>query len=299
VRRRSDLAAYVAMRGALAAVRVLPRPVALAAGATIGRAARDLLRLRRRVTDDNLAAAFPELSAADRARIARGVYAHFGRMAVDSLRLSAVGPQAIVPLVAASDFFRLIDELLARRRGVILLTGHVGNWELGAACVAARGYRVAGVVKPPANRYVARHAERVRERLGIETIPMPEAREGVPEALAANKIVGLVADQGALRSNTWSPFFDRPTKTPPGPGLFAVRSGAPVIFGAFIARPDGGYEIVSEVLAEEVTGKPEDAVQQIADAFRARLEALVRRVPDQYLWTHRLWKHQPPPLAAP
>jgi len=299
VRRRSDLAVYAAMRAALAAVRVLPRPLALAAGAAIGRAAGDVLRLRRRVTDDNLAVAFPELPRAVRARIGRGVYAHFGRMAVDSLRLSAFGPRAVVPFVSAGDFVRLLDDRLPRGRGVIVLTGHVGNWELGGAYVAARGYRVAGVVKPPANPYVARHAERVRERLGIETIPMPEARAGVMGALKANKVVALVADQGALRSTVWSPFFGRPTKTPPGPGLFAVRSGAPVIFGAFIARPDGGYELVGELLAEEVTGAPEDAVQWVADAFRARLEALVRRVPCQYLWTHRLWKHQPPPPGAP
>ena len=299
MRRRSDLAVYTAMRAALAAVRVLPRPVALAAGAAIGRAAGAVLRLRRRVTDDNLALAFPELSPAVRARIARGVYAHFGRMAVDSLRVSAMGPRAVVPFVTGGDFVRLLDDRLPRGRGVIVLTGHVGNWELGGAYVAARGYPLAAVVKPPANRYVARHAERVRERLGIETIPMPEARAGVLEALKANKVVALVADQGALRSTVWSPFFGRPTKTPPGPGLFAVRSGAPVLFGTMVALPGGGYELFAEVLVEEASGDADAAVQRIADAFRARLEALVRRVPDQYLWTHRLWKHQPPPPGAP
>lgn len=298
MRRRSDLAAYAAMRAALAAVRLLPRPVALAAGAAVGRAARRA-GLRRRVTDQNLALAFPDLPPAERSRIARGVYRHFGRMAVDSLRLSALGPRALVPHVTGGDCVRLLEERLPRGRGVIVLTGHVGNWELAGAYVAARGFPLAAVVKPPANPYVARHAERVRERLGIETIPMPEARVGVPEALKANKIVALVADQGALRSTIWSPFFGRPTRTPPGPGLFAARSGAPVLFGALVARPGDGYELFGELVAEEVRGEAGEVTRRIANEFRARLEALVRRVPEQYLWTHRLWKHDPPAPGAP
>jgi KDO2-lipid IV(A) lauroyltransferase len=284
------------MRAALAGAALLPRPLALAGGAALGRAARDLLGLRRRVTDDNLARAFPDLSPLERDRLARRVYAHFGRMAVDSLRLSALGPRALVPHVVGGDCVRLLEERLPRGRGVIVLTGHIGNWELAGAYVAARGFPVAAVVKPPANRYVAAHAERVRRRLGIETIPLPEARVGVPEALRAGKAVALVADQGALRSDVWSPFFGQPTKTPPGPGLFAARSGAPVLFGALVAR-GRAYELMGEVVEEEVAGGADEAVQHIADAFRARLEALVRRFPDQYLWTHRLWKHQPAPAA--
>ncbi len=293
MKRPSDLPAYLAMRAALAGVRVLPRPLALAAGAAGGWAAY-ALGMRRRVTEDNLAAAFPELPAEVRARIARRVYEHFGRMAVDSLRLSASGPAALVPHVTGGETVRIVRDALARGRGCIILTGHIGNWELAGAYLAATGFPLAAVVKPPSNPYMARHTERVRERLGIESVDMPEAKVVIPQVLRRNRAVALVADQGALRSNIWAPFFGRPTKTPAGPGLFALRSGAPVLFGGLVATGGGRYELIGEVLVEEASGEVDEVAQRIAEAFRAKLEALVRRYPEQYLWTHRLWKQQPP-----
>ncbi len=181
--------------------------------------------------------------------------------------------------------------------GAIVLTGHLGNWELAAAWAAAIGIPVAGVVKPPSNPWVADLVERSRRRMGIETIPMPEARAVVPAALAAGKLVGLVADQGAMRSQTWVPFFGRPTQTAEGPGLFAFRTGAPVVFAAFVAEADGGYRGYAELLAESVPGDAPGAIARVATLFRQRLEAAVRLAPEQYLWTHRLWGRQPP--AAP
>jgi KDO2-lipid IV(A) lauroyltransferase len=153
------------------------------------------------------------------------------------------------------------------------------------------------VVKPPANPWVARYAEGSRRRLGIETIPMAEARSGVAAALRGGKAVALVADQGAMRGSTWAPFFGRPTKTPEGPGLFAARSGAPVLFGALVALDGGGYRAVLDVLEETAAGDARQVIQRVADRFRARLEEEVRRYPEQYLWTHRLWKRVLP--AAP
>lgn len=292
MRRRSDYPAFLALRAAGLLMMAAPRSVSRALAAGLGRAAR-LAGLRRRVTDENLRIAFPELTAAKRGELAARVYAHFGRMAVDSLRLSAGGPKAVVPLVSGGESAAVIREGLKRGRGVIVLTGHVGNWELAGSYIAACGIPLSAVVKPPSNPWIAADADAVRRRLGIETIPMPEARTGVMHALRANRAVALVADQGALRSEIWSPFFGRPTRTPAGPGLFAARSGAPVVFGVFIAK-GGGYELQVRMLADEVTGDARNAGQVIADQYRAALEAVVRQVPEQYLWTHRLWKQAPP-----
>lgn len=293
MRRRSDLAAYAAMWGAITLAGALPRPVALYLGGTLGLAAR-AVGMRRRVTDANLASAFPELSSAERTQIARGVYRHFGRMTVDSLLLSSKGPGAVMPFVDGGEVLQLLDRALALGRGALVLTGHIGNWELAGAYVAARGYPVSAVVKPPSNPYIAARADRVRRRLGIETIPLPEARVRIPGELARNRVVALVADQGAARSNIWSPFFGRPTRTPVGPGLFAARTGSPVVFGAMIATGGGRYRLFGEIVTEHSSGDAQTLIQTIADDFRRRLETLVRQYPDQYLWTHRLWKHQPP-----
>ncbi len=298
MRRRSDYPAYLAMRALLAAVSPWPRPLALAGGAALGRAARDLLGLRRRVADENLAAAFPALAAPERAALARRTYEHFGRVATDSLRLTAGGAPAVVPFVRAVEGEDLLRALAARGRGVIVLAGHHGNWELAATWAAAVGLPLAAVVKPPSNPWVADFIERQRRRMGVETIAMPEARSRVPQALAEGKLVGLVADQGAMRSGTWVPFFGRPTQTPEGPGRFAALTGAPVVFGGFVAEPDGRYAGFVELLEESPRGEAAELVLRIATLYRQRLEAAVRRSPEQYLWTHRLWGRQPPAPAA-
>ena len=297
MRRKSDLAAYVGMRTALAVMKRLPRHLALGAGAVAGRAAWRL-GLRRAVTEENLRIALPDLGTAERRALGRRVYEHFGRMAVDSLRLAASGPPALLPYVSGGETVALVRDALAKGRGAIILTGHLGNWELAGAYLAATGFPLAAVVKPPSNPYFARDTERVRIALGIESVDMPEATAVIPQVLRANRAVALVADQGALRSNVWATFFGRATKTPPGPGLFAVRSGAPVLFGALVAEPDRSYRLLGEVLFEGLSGDPTTAAQQVADRYRERLEALVRRYPDQYLWSHRLWRH-PPPVVVP
>ena len=298
MRRRSDFPAYLAMRGMLGLVLPLPRGAARAAGAMLGRAARDLFHLRLEVADQNLALAFPHLSAPERAALARRTYEHFGRVAADSLRLTAGGPPAVMPFVRVMDGEALLRSLLARGRGVICLAGHHGNWELAVAWATAAGFKVAAVVKPPSNPWIADYVDRQRRRMGLETIPMPEGRARVPQALAQGKLVGLVADQGALRSNTWVPFFGRPTQTAEGPGHFAVSTGAPVVFGGFVAEPDGRYRGYAELLEEAPKGDAGAMVLRIATLYRQHLEAAIRLAPEQYLWTHRMWARQPPGVPA-
>jgi len=294
VRRRSDFPVYVAMRGALGLVLPLPRSAACGTGAVLGRMVRDVLGLRRDVADQNLAIAFPQISPGERAALARRTYAHFGRVMMDSLRLTAGGAQAVMPFVRVMEAEALLRPLLAKGRGVICLAGHHGNWELSVAWATAVGFRVAAVVKPPSNPWVAAYVDRQRRRMGLETIPMPEAKVRVPRALAEGKLVGLVADQGALRSNTWVPFFGRPTQTAEGPGYFAVTTGAPVVFGGFVAEADGRYRGYAELLEESPRGDAGAMVLRIATLFRQHLEAAIRRSPEQYLWTHRMWARQPP-----
>ena len=298
MRRRSDFPAYLAMRAGLAAIAPWPRPMALAAGAVLGRAARDVFHLRRDVADQNLAVAFPELTAEARAVLARDMYAHFGRVMTDSLRLTSGGARTVMPLVSRVEGEALLRSQQARGRGVIVLAGHHGNWEVGAAWATAAGLPIAAVVKPASNPWVAAYVERQRRRMGIETIDMPAARAEVPKALAAGKLVGLVADQGAMRSATWVPFFGRPTQTPEGPGLFAARTGAPVMFGGFVLERDGRYRGTFELLEESPRGETRDLVLRIATLFRERLEAAVRLAPEQYLWTHRMWARQPSGVPA-
>ena len=299
MRRRSDLPLYLAMRAVVAGVHALPRAAALRAGELGGRFVRAPLGLRRTVAERNLATAFPELSPEARDAICRRMYAHWGRMVVESLRSAATQGREVFPHIRGGDeVLRTIRELMGRGRGLLVVSGHVGNWEGAAAFVAAHGVPVTAVWKPQSNPWVAGYLDRLRGGLGIEAVPMPQAREGALAALRAGRAVGLIADQAPIRGGTWVPFFGRPTKTFNGPGHIAAVSGAPVLFGAMLREREGGYRVFVELLEESPRGDAREVVPRIAAAFRARLEAVVRSAPEQYLWTHRLWR-EPPPAEPP
>ena len=291
MRRRSDLPAYLALRAAAAPLLALPRGAALGTGAALGRLARQL-GLRRAVADQNLALAFPELSRDARDAIGLGMYEHFGRMIVDSLRSGTNGGREVVPLVHADREVALLKDLLRRGRGLLALTGHLGSWEAGIPFLARHGLPVTAVWKPQANPWVAGYLDRLRRGLDLEAIAMPDARVAVPAALRAGKLVAMVADQAPIRGDTRAPFFGRPTRTFAGPGYFAAQTGAPVVVGAIFSDGDGGYRVAADVLDEAPRGDPEELVVRIATLYRARLEALIRTAPEQYLWTHRLWRDE-------
>lgn len=293
MRRPTDLPGYLLLRAGVGAIAPLPRRTALGLGAALGRFARSPLGLRRAVADDNLAKAFPDLPSAERERICLRMFEHFGRMTVESLRVSATAGREVLPLVDVDGVMPVVESLLARGRGLLVLTGHFGNWEVAAAVLASRGMPVTAVWKPQANPYMADYFDGLRRRLGVDAIPMPQARFGVRTALQAGKLVALVADQASLRGSTWVPFFGQPTKTFEGPGHFAAQTGAPVVFGGVIADGER-YRAFVEVLDEAPSGGTEVLVPRIAALYRAALEARVRLTPEQYLWTHRLWKFPPP-----
>lgn len=292
MRRRSDLPVYLALRAAAAPLLALPRGAALGTGAALGRLARRPFGLRKAVADQNLALAFPGLSRDARDAICVGMYEHFGRMIVDALRSGASAGREVVPLVHADREVALLKDLLRRGRGLLVLTGHLGNWEAGIPFLAQHGLPVTAVWKPQANPWVAGYLDRLRVGLGLETIPMPEARVAVPAALRAGKIVALVADQAPIRGDIRVPFFGRPTRTFAGPGHFAAQTGAPVVVGAIFSNGDGGFRVAHDVLEEAPRGEPEELVPRIARLYRARLEAFIRTAPEQYLWTHRLWREE-------
>jgi len=292
VRRRSDLPLYLAMRAAVGAMRPLPRGFALRAGAALGQLARSPLGLRRAVADQNLAVAFPDLSQAARDDVCRRMFAHWGRMAIESLRVAMTGGEEVLPLVRADAELAVVRDLMARGRGLLLLGGHFGSWEVAAAYLAKQGIPVTAVWKPQSNPWVARYLDGLRRRIGVDAIPMPEARAAVRAALLAGKLVALIADQAPLRSDTSVPFFGRPTSTYEGPGHFAAQTGCPVIVGGMLSDASGGYRAFLDVLDEAPRGDAGDLVPRIARLFRARLEAYVRQAPEQYLWTHRLWKER-------
>ena len=249
---------------------------------------------RRGVTERQIAAAFPAFDRQRVAGVARESYENLGRVTVEATLLARAGPAAVLDLFAPSPAFALLQHALAQGKGVILVSGHIGNWELAAAYMAARGVPIDAIARGMANPLADAYIRRTRERLGIRIMHDSDAVRRVPRALRDGRAVGVLSDQATVGlASTFVDFFGRPAKTPRGGAVFAMRAAVPVLFVAALRQSDGRYLFVAEEIPVTHSDDRERDTDLIMARFTAILERFVREYPGQYFWQHRRWKHQP------
>ena len=294
--RPAHYAEYVALRAALAAMRRLGMRRAGAIGARIATFGYQPLGIRRQVVERQLGVAFPALDRASIQRLARAAYAHLGRVAVEAAIMPYHGN--VLDLFDDADGWEAIERARAAGSGILFVTGHLGNWELAGAYVAARGIPVDAIARRQANPLFDAYLTRTRERIGMRVVPDERAVAQVPRAIRAGRGVAMLTDQETVGlASTWVPFFGRLAKTPRGPAVFALRLNAPLIFGCALRQPSGRYRMSFEEVPIQRTGDLEADVDRIVASYTATLERWVRRAPEQYFWHHRHWKYPAP--AAP
>ena len=287
-----DRAEYVAFAGMIAAAGKLSKEKAEALGERLGHWGYSPFKIRRSVVEEHLRLAFPERDQSWIETTAEASYAHLGREMMTTLRLSHAQREDVVKSVHHEVGRERFFEAFREGKGIVLAGGHFGNWELGAASVAAQGYPVDGIYQPARNPLFDQAVVEARHRLGLELIPRGQASKVALERLRQGRIVGFVADQNAGRTGVFVPFFGRPASTHRGAALLAVRSGAPIFFAAAI-RDGKHYYGISEEITASRQGELDDVVHRLTAAYTACLEKLVRQWPDQYFWHHRRWKTQP------
>jgi KDO2-lipid IV(A) lauroyltransferase len=289
---------YALLRAALGLLNLFSDRFAEGAGAALGRLGYWPLRIRRRQAEENVRRAFPQQDEAWVQRVVRTSYAHIGREMVVMLRLSRQTPASVRQRTELVDFDRWAAVVRAGR-GAIVVAGHLGNWEIGAAMAAARGIPMSAIAAKQKNPLFNRYIQRTRRRLGVEIIYRGGAQNRAIKALGEGHAVAFAADQNAGRRGIFVPFFGRPASTFRGAATIAVRTGAPLLLAVPLRQPDGTYRMTLEEIAVSRAGELDDVVYRITAAFTARLEAAIRAAPEQYLWQHRRWRTRPPEERPP
>ncbi len=288
-------AEYGALRGLVRALAAVPWDQAGRIGARVGAVGFRPLGVRRRVVERQIAAAFPELSKDEVAEMARRSYEHLGRSAIETALLPGLGQAGVLRLVSEVENWDVVERAQAVGRGIIIVAGHLGNWELAGAYLAARGVPLDVIVRKMGNPFFEKYLNQTREQIGMNVVHDAQAVRHTPRALRDGRAVAFVADQGVRGlASTFVPFFGRPAKTPRGAGVFALRFGAPVVFIAALRKSDGSYLVGFEEIPVVDTGDREKDVDGIVLRFTQVLEKWVRRAPEQYFWQHRRWRRQPP-----
>lgn len=278
------------VRASMAWARSRPWPECHRIGERLGALAH-LLRVRRGVAASQLAAAFPAKSRSEREDILAAHYRELGRVWTEYAWM----PE-LVELPDDLGFCTVqgVEHLeRLRGRGVILLTGHFGPFELLGARLG-RMNPVDFVVKPLSNPLVEAMLQRTRESCRIGTIPLGASVRGAMRSLRAGRWVAMLADQDARRHGVFVPFMGRPASTPVGPARLSIATGAPIVMGFAERRADGrlDLELVPPLTARDPDAP--DAVLELTARHTAVLEARVRRRPEMWFWLHRRWKTAPP-----
>ncbi|MBI4080966.1 MAG: lysophospholipid acyltransferase family protein, partial [Candidatus Lambdaproteobacteria bacterium] len=279
---------------ALSALGLLLRPLPLRwvslPGAALGWLLFSVFRLERKTTLRNIELAFgAALPAAARRRLARDCYMFFGGLACEVLSQARLRPATIARHIELEGLAAL-DEALAAGRGVVMVSGHYGNWELLGAGLAARGYPVSYYVGQQENPVADAALNAVRRASGLGTVPKGPSIRNLLRLLRAGQVLGLLADQHYIHKTHYIRFFGQPVSAAPGAASLALRTGARVVF--CWAEPIGRYRYRAHFRAVRCSPSGEEArdVLALSQAISDALEAQVRRAPAFYFWMHRRFR---------
>ncbi len=252
----------------------------------------DVLHVRAGVVDDNLAHAFPEMSPPERLRLARRMWEHLFLLVLEV----AHAPRKIHQ-TNWRDYVRLKNEAelvrcLLDDRPVLIVTAHLGNFEVGGYALGILGFPTYTVARTLDNPYLDRFVNRFRAATGQHIIPKNGGYQRILDVLAGGGTMTFLADQYAGPKGCWVEFFGRPVSAHKAIALLALDNGARV--SVCVARRLGRpmqFELHNLVLIDpQEAGSPLDTVPGLTQWYTHRLEELIRTAADQYWWLHRRWK---------
>jgi KDO2-lipid IV(A) lauroyltransferase len=254
-----------------------------------------VVRYRWRVVKENLRNSFPEKPAAEIDRIGKAFYRHFAQVVVEILKLAAISPAELAQRMRFTNP-ELMTRPFAERRLVLSLGSHMGNWEwiLSGAALEFPG-RAAGVYKPLNNPFFESFMRQLRTRLGADAVPMLATLRYLVAHRNQGHTLSLLTDQAAGPEDRpyWTTFLNQDTSFYTSADRLAVQLDCAVLYVGIRRVRRGYYEVTFTELPDgRVAAVAPAGTFPVTEAFARQLEKDMRASPEQYLWTHRRWKHK-------
>jgi len=279
--------------------KALPRSWLTAIGTAAGELAYRFDRRHTKVALANLELAYGDaLSPAERRRVTRACWRHYGRITTDAAAFPRLGREDIGTRIRYEGL-EALRQASAEGKGVLLVLAHFGHWELTCYMQGLLGYPVSGITKPLSNPKVGAMLVKLRSGSGNEVVSKEGGVRAALRALARGLSVAIMIDQDARGSGIFVPFFGRPSSTIPTVGTMHIRTGAAVVAAFSYPEAHGAWRIVySRLTFPGLTGDVAQDSRRITVETTALLEARIRERPELWLWMHRRWKTKPPAGAA-
>ena len=286
---------FAAVRLVSAALRPLPMTAVRTLGRGLGRLAYLVDAWHRRIALENLAAAFPGRSQAERRQLARHTFAHFGSLLLELLKFSTYSRERMRAAID-SEGEEHARQAYDKGHGVLLFTGHFGYWEMLGLVQPLFLEPIAVLARPLDNPALNARLEAMRTVTGNSVIYRQGAMRKVLRELASNHGVAFLIDQHLHTPDAVHvDFFQRRAATTSALAALALRTGAPVVPVFSMPLPGGRYRMVYEHPVDPPQSEGPEAIREFTQRCTDVLEMYVRRHPDLWLWMHRRWRDQDSP----
>ena len=246
--------------------------------------------IRRNVALTNLGIAYPESDPSWRREVVKKLYFNLSLSVMEFLILTK-NPKAVSKWVTKVEGEEHLENLSKSGRGAVLLTAHMGNWELLAAWLACKGYPLVAGVRDPNDVHVSKLLAYYRKALGVETIPKKSLLLKGAKLLKQGKFIGILADQDGGTDGIRVSFMGKVASTVGGPAALSLLTKAPVVPIVSYRIAPYEHEILVLPPIEPLYELPrEEAIREMTIKFNDILEGFIRRSPEQWLWLHRRWR---------
>lgn len=235
----------------------------------------------------NLQLVFPDMSEHERTGLVRRIFAHYGMVTTDFLTMHKRSTK-LIEQEADVEGMEHLEKALEKGKGVIVLTGHFGNWERFSALISGRGNQLYVIARDANSVALNRMVNELRSMRGTKVIPRGAAARPTIEAMRRNEVVGILPDQNA--DEVYIPFFGHLAGTVLGPGVISERTGATVLTAWCVRVGPRKYRMILEppLVPVPCDGPKGEGLMR---AFHERLENIIREYPDQWLWFHDRWRN--------
>jgi len=270
---------------------IVPYRLGIAAGALFGHVCYYVLVRERRRVIEHLALAYADKDNSWIRNTAQRCFIHLGKSLFEVMLASPRNVSRRIEVIGTEN----LRNALKRGKGVIFVTGHIGNWEiLGGAIAAIHSLSVvaAPIVPEKLNAMVVG----LRRRIGIRTIlrGRPGAAKELIRVFKENRILGLLIDQDTDVESAFVDFMGKPAWTPTAAASMALKFDAPVVFGYIQRMPDNTHKAIIEgpLILKRTDNMDRDIIENTA-MLTIKIESCINKVPEQWVWMHRRWRRQP------
>ncbi len=244
----------------------------------------------RKIVTENLKAIFPEKDEREIAGIRLRLFHNFAKYLVDFLRFKNLDMEYIRNKVKIVNLDGLDGEI-KKGKGVILVTAHLGNWELGGVVLSMVGYPISTVALSHKSKVVTDFFNAQRENKGLKVFILGDAAKGCIRSLKGGQLLALVGDRDFTDGGRVTPFFGRPSLLPEGPAVLSLHTSSPIIPGFMLRKEDDSFELILEKpLNYAPTGDKSKDLDNLISEYKSIFEKYIRSYPDQWYMFRRFWK---------